>query len=134
MLELWAEGYGERINKGQIIIPRRHKEISLQGTETTVFGSESSYILNKQSKVRLGEVGAGEDSQVFGDSIDCSNQIFDLTGSNMHGITSLGLNKVTFQLKKREKYKGREAYSIEITSSDGDKQLNWANSFTPIVI
>ncbi|AFN64931.1 hypothetical protein WEN_00630 [Mycoplasma wenyonii str. Massachusetts] len=135
-LELWAEGYGERRQGNKIIIPRWYKDISFQSS--AIDGGDSDYVLTKSSHgIKIGETGSGEDSQVFGDTIKCGNQIFDVDGhASSLGFLDIPLNKVTFKLKKSEyrEYKGREAFEIVINTNQRDKQLKWADGFKPIVI
>ncbi|AFN65085.1 hypothetical protein WEN_01450 [Mycoplasma wenyonii str. Massachusetts] len=151
-LELWAEGYGgKKIEKGEIINYARYGDKSLQNTLSgedarlgTSTGHDSSeYAFWKWSVgIVLGEASAGEDSQFFGDTIQCKKQFFDL--SELRQDEHYRLDKVTFKLTKdegsenaelKEKYKGREIYSIKIeTSESGKKPIKWADNFKPLVI
>lgn len=158
-LELWAQGYGgKRIDKGQIVSHESYDNKSLQGTLKgqnhaqggvhTGYDSTEHEFQRWTTGIVLGETGAGEDSQFFGDTIKCNNQFFDL--KDLKDKTNYRWDKVTFKLKNiddsdssklKDKYKGHNVYSIEIKTSETSKMMNpgggiikWADNFKPIVI
>ncbi|AFN65401.1 hypothetical protein WEN_03100 [Mycoplasma wenyonii str. Massachusetts] len=150
-LELWAEGWGKRMEKEQAIQPTWYVEKSLQGSvegdgEPSGFTS-TDYELTKWPSPTLfvlGETGGGEENQIFGDTIKCNNKVFGFNDSEDY--KNYRLDKVTFKLKNidgvnahlKDKYKGHNIYSIEIKTSEttglGEGIIKWADNFKPIVI